>query len=483
MSNKELAMQIPPRNLPIWRQGLGAILAVVFTLLIWFSHFAGVKPAGQHFMALLVMVIVFWIFEVMPAGFAGLLFMTLVAVFKIVPPSVAFSGFTAPVLWLIFAGLAIGAAADKTGLGKRMAYWIMVKMRANTPHKLLWSFLIVGAVLTPLLPTVFARLAVLIPVGVGLLSAFSVIPGSRMAKFILISMFVGSQGLMLMFMTGMEPTLLATGILAHYGIHIYWSDYIIMWFLPGLILNLGLYWASSWLLFRPRREEYAQETMEIFRAEYEKLGKMSAGEKRMAIWFGIIVLLWLTDFWTHLNPNWVGVFGAVGLFLPGVGVMEPKDLQARLNFVQILFYAAALSISGMLTTLHLDKWLSDLLDKHIALTNTGFLSTFVLGGLVQILHVPLSTVSSTVAATAPIMIAYAAHHGLNLVWAAWVVVASSAAYILPYQNAPLLMTYGLGHLTMWDMIKIGILTTVVTLVAVPLLGILWWSWSIPMFIH
>ncbi|MDA8337618.1 MAG: SLC13 family permease [Peptococcaceae bacterium] len=467
---------------PSWKLALGSVLAIGITLGLWFSHFAGVTPAGQHFMALLAMVIIFWIFEVMPTGFAGLLFMTLVALFKIAPPQVAFSGFTAPVLWLIFAGLAIGAAADKTGLGKRMAYWTLVKLKASTPHRLLWSFLVVGAILTPLLPTVFARLAVLIPVGVGLLAVFNVTPGSRMAKFILISMFMGSQGLMLMFMTGMEPTLLAVGTLSHYGIHVYWSKYILMWILPSLVLNLGLYWATAWLLFRPAREEYAGETLEVFQKEYQNLGTMSAEEKRLAGWFVLVIVLWLTDFFTHLSPNWVGVFGAVGIFLPVVGVMKPKDLQERLNFVQIIFFASALSISGILTSIHLDKWFSGLLAGHLALNNTGAFSSFILGGIVQVLHVPLSTVTSTVAASAPIIVAYAAHHGLNLAWAAWIVVASSAAYIFPYQNAPLLMTYGIGHLTMWDMIRIGIFTSLVTLVAIPLLDILWWSWTIPMAI-
>ncbi|MDA8334822.1 MAG: SLC13 family permease [Peptococcaceae bacterium] len=465
-----------------WKLALGSVLAVGITLALWFSHFAGVTPAGRHFMALLAMVIILWIFEVMPTGFAGLLFMTLVALLKIAPPQVAFSGFTAPVLWLIFAGLAIGAAADKTGLGKRMAYWTLVKLKATTPHKLLWSFLLVGAVMTPLLPTVFARLAVLIPVGVGLLSVFNITPGSRMAKFILISMFVGSQGVMLMFMTGLEPTLLAVGTLSHYSIHVYWSKYILMWILPSLVLNLGLNWAAAWLLFRPAREEYAGETLEVFRNEYSNLGPVSPAEKRLAGWFVLIILLWLTDFLTHLSPDWVGVFGAVGIFLPVVGVMKPKDLQERLNFIQVIFFASALSISSILTRIHLDKWFSGLLAEHLAINNTGVFSSFILGGLVQVLHVPLSTVSSTVAALAPIIVAYAAHHGLNLAWAAWIVVASAAPYIFPYQSAPLLMTYGIGHLTMGDMIKLGVFVSVGTLIAVPLLDVLWWSWTIPLAI-
>lgn len=470
-------------QVPSWKPALGSLLSLGVTLILWFSHFTGVTTAQQHFMSLLAMVIIFWIFEVMPAGFSGLLFMTLVSFLGIAPPSVAFSGFTVPVLWLIFAGLAIGAAADKTGLGKRMAYWTLIKLKANTPHRLLWSFLLVGAVLTPLLPTVFARLAVLMPVAIGLLTAFNVTQGSKMAKFILISMFVGAQGLMLMFMTGMEPTLLAVGTLSHYGVHVYWSKYILMWILPSLILNLGLYWATAWLLFRPSQAEYAGETLEVFREEYKNLGPMSAEEKRMVGWFILVILFWLTDFFTHFSPNWVGVFGAVGLFLPGVGVMKPKDLQERLNFVQVIFFASALSITGIIAKIHLDKWFSGLLAKHISLHDTGAWSSFVLGGIVQILHVPLSTVSSTVAATTPIIVAYAAQHGLNLAWAAWIVIASSAAYILPYQNAPLLMTYGIGHLNMWDMIKIGILTSAVTLVAVPLLDVLWWSWTIPLMIR
>jgi di/tricarboxylate transporter len=362
----------------------------------------------------------------------------------------------------------------------------LIKLKANTPNRILFAFLIAGAILTPIMASAFSRLAIFIPLGVGLIAAYKAVPDGKMAKFLCMAMFAGAQAIVLMFLTSSIPGIAAAGILAHFGIHVFWSGYLLMWVVPSFILNFAVYWVVVPLLFHPAKAEFTGsiDTLELFKEEYKKLPPITAEEKRLAGWLILIVLLWATDFLTNLDPGWVGVLGTVGIMLPGIGVMKPKDLQARLNFLLVLFFAAAMSIPAIIAHLRLGKWLVGILaHMHFALSNMSFSSAFLLGGITQLLHIILSASTTTVVVATPIFLSLAARHGVSLVWVAWNIFAQTFGLIFPYQYTPILMIYGLGYIKMRDMIKLGLTVSVLYLVLIPILSVVWWSWTIPLAVR
>lgn len=462
---------------------IGGIVTLGLALGLWFTHMPGVNTNQQHFLALLAMVISLWGFEIIPVGIGALFFLALVVMFKITSPLVAFSGFSVPTVWLVFSALIIGIAAENTGLGKRMAFWMITKAKADSPGKIMLAFYAVGAILTPLIPTVFGRLAILIPIALGLIAALKLAQGDRMAKFILFSMYIGAQGIMLMFLTGTSQALIATGLLAHFGVRIYWDTYFVMWVVPSLVVNGGIWAIATYILFKPGKQHWGGNILQVTGDERDKMGSMTVREKKLAIILLVIFFFWVTGSVTHLNPSWVGVIGTVCLFLPFVGVLELKDIVGKLNFPVLLFFGSALSIGEIMSKIGLDKWFSKLIADNFHIANSGFMSTLTLGALIQALHIPLTAVNSSTAILVPILGTYSVNHGISPVWAAWVALASlSGILIFPYQDGPLLAVYGAGggHIKMADMIKVGIIVSVLALIAVPLLSVVWWSWTIPM---
>jgi di/tricarboxylate transporter len=146
--------------------------------------------------------------------------------------------------------------------------------------------------------------------------------------------------------------------------------------------------------------------------------------------------------------------------------------------LNIIFFASALSIGPILGHIHLSAQFARLMARWIPSTHLDFPTALELGALVQFLHVPLSTVTSAMATVSPIYEHYAVVQHVSPVVATWIVVASASAYLFPYQNEPLLMAYGEGYWTMWDMVKQGIFVSLVTLLLVPVFTVTWWAWTV-----
>ena len=105
---------------------VGVVVAVVF--------FAVNPPAAFSLEAwrvfgLLIPVIIIWATNAIPAGIASLLFLTLLCTFGLSSSSVAFSGFTNHLTWLMMGAFALSSAMQESGLSKRLSYFLLSKAK------------------------------------------------------------------------------------------------------------------------------------------------------------------------------------------------------------------------------------------------------------------------------------------------------------------------------------------------------------------
>lgn len=470
---------VPSMSTPVraWRRPLATgLLSLGLGWLVTQLPFGGLPGRAHEFLGLLTFTVSLWALEVTPPGIAGMLFMILAILLKLTPPTVAFNGFVQPTLWLIVASLVLGGAAAESGLGRRLATWILWRVRANRPARLLVAFLSMGTVLTLMIPTVFGRLAILLPIALGLAQTLNIPKGSRYGKFLMLAAYFGSQGPFLVFMTGYEATLVAIADLAKRGFHVYWSQYLVMWLLPGMVLTLGLYYGVAMLLFRPRPGETGERLPgeDQLRDDWRRLGPLSVQERNILIVYALVVLLWALDFWTHIAPAYIAVLGMIALYLPGVSGLGIESFR-RINLLNIIFFASALSIGPMLTYLHVTGWFGQLLRTLVPAQHLNYGSALALSGLVALVHLG-NTVTGTMATATPIFLAYAQAQHLNPILLAWLVVGANQVAFFPYQREPMLMVYNEGYWTIWDIIKTGIVYSVPVLLLVPLFVVTWWPW-------
>ena len=99
--------------------GMGIVCIALYVVLISLPTPAGLPPAGQKALALMITAIVCWTFEVVPFGIASALFLMLLPVLGIVPMGTAMATFAIPTVFFILASFCFAGGFIGTGLGYR----------------------------------------------------------------------------------------------------------------------------------------------------------------------------------------------------------------------------------------------------------------------------------------------------------------------------------------------------------------------------
>ncbi len=98
----------------------------------------------------------------------------------------ALGGFANTALALVAAATFLSAGMTVTGLDKRIALFVLSKVGAKTSHVVVGAIL-VGVVLSFLVPSTTARVACLVPIIMGIILAFGVDKRSRFAGLLMIT--------------------------------------------------------------------------------------------------------------------------------------------------------------------------------------------------------------------------------------------------------------------------------------------------------
>ena len=183
------------------------------------------------------------------------------------------------------------------------------------------------------------------------------------------------------------------------------------------------------------------------------------------------IVLWATDFLHHISPSMIGLgIGLLSVF-PFMRILETADLR-KLNFLQLFFVAAAVSMGNVLSvtkglailTNTVFAWLEPLLQNNwlsiLALYWTGFAY-----------HIFLASEISMLATSLPLLMNFATAHGLSALKIGMLWVFSSGGKIFIYQSGVLVIGYGYGYFRSKDILRLGLLMSfvdsLVMLVVVP----------------
>jgi sodium-dependent dicarboxylate transporter 2/3/5 len=171
-------------ELPIHRNPyvawIGQLLCVVVPLAIWFSPL-DLTPQAKHGFAILAFMVIAWITEATELAVAGFIGCFLFWALGVVKFDVAFSGFADATAWFLFAAMLIGLVASKSGLARRLAYSIMLRIGVTYPRILL-GLIVTDFLLTFIVPSGLARVVILASVAFALTEAFHAERGSNIAR-------------------------------------------------------------------------------------------------------------------------------------------------------------------------------------------------------------------------------------------------------------------------------------------------------------
>lgn len=449
---------------------IGQILCILVPPLVWLAPLP-LQPVTQHAFAIVGFMVVAWITRAMDYALAGFIGCFLFWALRIVTFPVAFSGFANDTAWFLFGALLLGVVATRSGIARRIAYFVMLRVGITYPRILL-SLIVTDFLLTFIVPSGIARVVIMASIALGLAEAFNSPPGSNVSRgmFLVLSYTANIFDKMIIAGAG---SITARGLIEKIGgVEVLWSFWFVA-FLPCSIITVLVAWWLTLKLYPP--EKVALEGgYDYLRAEMTKLGSLSLLEKKAALLMTAAILLWLTDFLHHISPSVIGI--GVGLFalLPRVGVLEIEDMK-RLNYLPVFFVAAAISMGTVMqATKGLDILTNSVFAWMLPFMTNIITTTVVMYWTAFVYHFLLASEISMLGTSIPLVMEFAKSHGLNPLQLGMIWTFAAGGKLFAYQSGVLIVGYSYGYFAARDLVRIGAWLTVVEFVVLLLLVQFYW---------
>ncbi len=294
----------------------------------------------------------------LPRGVAGLLMMGLLLIGEL-PYSDVFSGFTSSAVWIIIPAFLFGYVIRETGLGLRLTALILNHFKGNITRTA-FGLMLIGIVFSMLTPSITVRVAIIMPIVLGIIKALKLPGRSREAAFVSLvaytAILIPGNG----WLTGSLVGPINIGLLPP-ELRLDWFDYtralIVPWGLITCFLLVYLF-----IVFRPRHVDTGQEDA------YHDIepGAISRVEVLGGVILALCFLGYLT---TPLHGLDSVTITAVTLFLLFFsGTLSAKAISLGVNWDVVLFIGSIMSIPTILENVGLIGFLIDELEPLISVT-------------------------------------------------------------------------------------------------------------------
>lgn len=452
------------------RAFVGRILCVVVPVAVWFAPLS-LDPQAKHALAIASFMIIGWITEALAHAVTGLIGCYLFWALGVVNFGAAFGGFANETTWFFFGAVLFGTIATKSGLARRLAYTVLLRV-GDSYSRLLLGIVISSFLLTLLVPSGTACVVIMAVVALGLMEAFGLGRGSNVGRGIFITLTYTAGAFDKMVIAG-PASILGRGLIektAH--VQIFWSLWFLA-FLPCSLVTIFATWRLAVWLYPPETERLPGGTS-FLREELRKMGPWTHLEKKALVLMLLAIGLWVTDLIHHVPPSVVGL--GVGLFatLPRLGVLDLEDLK-RVNYLPIFFVAAAISMGdvlvqtralGLLTDV-MFSWMGPFITNRFSFVLVPYWTAFVY-------HILLGNDISMIGTGVPVLVNFANQHGLSPLALGMIWTFAAGGKIFVYQSAVMIVGYSYGYFDTRDMLRVGLCLTVVESILLLLLVPFYW---------
>ncbi len=405
-----------------------------------------------------------------------LIFFLFAMVLTIAPPSVVFSGFTSGAFWLVFGGLVIGAAVDRTGLGARIAGAITRRVGADY-RVVIAAIILVNMVLVFLMPSTLSRVVMLIPVVLALAGRLGFPPGGRQRSGMIMATLLSAY----LCSTSVLPANVPNNVLlgaaeAFQGVQIRYFDYLLLHFPVLALLRAATIWACIVWLFRPTAEEAAQARAEATaETGAATRGVFTADEGRLSVLLTIALVLWATDSLHGVAPAWVSLGVGLVCLLPMLALVPPETFREKVHVGPLIYVAGIIGIGAVVAETGLGAFLSHWMLDVIPLSSEAPARSLIsIGGLAMVLGM-FATMPGVPAILTPISGELQAASGLAIEAVLMAQVIGFSMVWFPYQVPPIIVGMQLGGVSAADGLKSTMLTSLVGLFILLPLDFAWWQ--------
>ncbi|KYZ75877.1 hypothetical protein AXX12_11835 [Anaerosporomusa subterranea] len=392
----------------------------------------------------------------------------------------AIAGFSNTAHTLVAGALFIAAAMMLTGLDKRIALFVLSKIGART-NRVLAGVIFVGFLLSFFVPSTTARVSCLVPIVLGIITAFGVDKKSKFAGVMMIATAQADSIWNVGIKTAAAQNMVAIGFIEKIlGKNITWLEWFIAAAPFAIIMSAVLYYVLLKVM-PPEMDEIAGGQEAVSRSLAE-LGPMKASEKKLMAISLALLFFWSTEKVLHPFDTSSTTIVAIALMLtPGIGVMNWKDAQAKIPWGTVILFGVGISLGSALLSTKAAAWLAKLFVTTFGLqTMPALVILGVLAAFLIIIHMGFASATALASAMIPIVISVLQSiqtPGINIVGMTMILqYVVSFGFILPVNAPQNMIAYGTETFEVKDFVKTGIPLTIIAYLLILLLGATYWRW-------
>jgi len=420
----------------------GVVIVTLMALMTaMIKPFAGLAPLGHYVVASVMITLGLWIFK--PGGvpfLAGSAFLVAGSLMLGLKYHVVASGFVSPAVWILIPALYFGFVLQKTGLGKRIAYSVLKSFTPSWATMAL-SWFIIGMALSALTPSITVRLAIVMPIALGIIDACKQEYNSKGSAYIALIAFAMCIFPGTGWLTGSLSGPIMIGFLPPALKPLATFD---NWFqmlaLPWFVVTV-VYVILVYLLMKPK--EGIGIPRDTFKRQYAELGPVTRQEIITALILLGSLILFTTEK-VHGIPTAATALLALLLLLLS-GIIEASEIGTGANWDVIVFFGVAIGLSTIFSEAGVSAWIAPLLEPamlYLAPNPLLFMMTTTFGILlIRFIDVPWGY--SAIALTTTVLIPVWNKFGIHPLVATFAYLAGINFFLLGYQQPWILMAEGM----------------------------------------
>lgn len=333
------------------------LILILASAILWKLKPDGISEIGWHLLIIFISTIITIISAPMPLGALAILSLTATVVTGTLSTSEALSGFNSDISWLILLALFVSESISKSGLGMRIAYYLIGKSR-NSLISLSYTLVICELILSPAIPSAVARgSGIIYPILTSLIEVLNKKEKKEDINFYLIKVCFNSTVITsAITLTAMAANPLIISIAGTFGINISWNTWFIAAIIPGL-LNLILMPIILYYILKPNDIDIS-EVKEFAKNQLDSLKAFTKEEILITSTLIGLITLWIFGDYLEINATETILIGCSLLLITGI-ITWDEVIANKKAWEIFIWFSTLLMLSEYLVKFGAISWINE----------------------------------------------------------------------------------------------------------------------------
>ncbi len=380
-----------------------------------------------------------------------------------------FGAFSGSTVWLIIMVFALSAGIGKSGLLNRIAIVILSKFPPTYTGAVL-AMMTTGTVLSPLIPSVNAKVNILIPFATSTTEEMKIEPRSKGALGLFSACYLPAYLGGNAFITGSVYASVICGFVSSYAESlgaegavfnfVSWFRAAAVWF---IVLLAGTF---IFCAFFCKPKEKMEISRDFYQQRLKDMGPMSRNEKIAAAILLVALILWSTSSVHGMDTGMIG--WAAICVMCATGLLAPADINAKVPWSLIIFIGSLLGMANYMSSLGWSTTIASVLGPVLSpLVANKFVFVAFLCIFTYLLRFLIIEQNTALVVVMAIFGGLMQAAGINIYVIIFVEFMSSMCWTVPYMNPFAMATLGVAggkYVTFKEMQKISFVYMLINLV-------------------